>query len=123
MAYRTIRAGTAGPPPAPQPLRPAARLTKQLRGDLLVLCAFEPPTIEAAAVPAIIERARETAAEEGVDARGVLQVGPPAETIVDVANRHRADLVVLGNQGMGKARRFTLGGVADGVTPHAPTDV
>jgi nucleotide-binding universal stress UspA family protein/nitrite reductase/ring-hydroxylating ferredoxin subunit len=123
MAYRTILAGTDDSPTATSALRHAARLTKQLRGELLILCAFEPPTIQAEAVPGILDRARGVAAEEGVDARGMLQVGPPAETIVNVANRHRVDLIVLGNQGMGKARRFSLGGVADGVAHRAPTDV
>jgi nucleotide-binding universal stress UspA family protein/nitrite reductase/ring-hydroxylating ferredoxin subunit len=123
VAYRTILAGTDGSVTATMALRLAARLTKQLRGELLVLCAFEPPTIDATEAPGIIERARAAAAEEGVDARGILQVGPPAETIVDVANRYRVDLLILGNQGMGKARRFTLGGVADGVAHRAPTDV
>jgi nucleotide-binding universal stress UspA family protein/nitrite reductase/ring-hydroxylating ferredoxin subunit len=123
VAYRTILAGTDDSPTATRALRHAARLTKQLRGELVVLCAFEPPAIRAEAVPGILERARAVAAEEGVDARGMLQLGPPAETIVDVANRHRVDLIVLGNQGMGRARRFSLGGVADGVAHRAPTDV
>jgi nucleotide-binding universal stress UspA family protein/nitrite reductase/ring-hydroxylating ferredoxin subunit len=123
MAYRTILAGTDDSPTATRALRHAARLTKQLRGELVILCAFEPPAISAEAVPAILDRARAVAAEEGVEARGILQLGPPAETIVSVANRHRVDLIVLGNQGMGRARRFSLGGVADGVAHRAPTDV
>lgn len=123
MGYRTILAGTDGSDTATTALRRTARLAKRCRAEVLILCAFEPPALDAAGAGAILERAREEVAAGGVEARTVLQVGRAADVIVGVARRNRVDLVVVGNRGMGKARRLTLGGVADAVAHHAPGDV
>jgi nucleotide-binding universal stress UspA family protein len=43
--------------------------------------------------------------------------------ITELALLHGADLIVVGNVGMGKAKRFRLGGIAEEIAHGAPCDV
>jgi 3-phenylpropionate/trans-cinnamate dioxygenase ferredoxin reductase subunit len=47
----------------------------------------------------------------------------PSELILEVAERRNADLIVVGNKGMGEARRFRLGSVPDRIAYFAPCDL
>ena len=49
--------------------------------------------------------------------------GDPAEVIIEVAEREKADLIVVGNKGMTGTRRFFLGSVPNKVLNHAPCSV
>jgi nucleotide-binding universal stress UspA family protein len=49
--------------------------------------------------------------------------GAPAETLCDLARDLQADLLVLGDRGLGASRRFLLGSVTDRVVHHAPCAV
>ena len=49
-----------------------------------------------------------------------LQEGPIGESIVNVANTRKADLVVLGAKGHSQIGRLLLGSVSDHVATHAP---
>jgi nucleotide-binding universal stress UspA family protein len=49
--------------------------------------------------------------------------GTPDDVITSLAEREGADLIVVGNVGMGKASRFRLGGIAEKVAHGAPCDV
>jgi 3-phenylpropionate/trans-cinnamate dioxygenase ferredoxin reductase subunit len=58
-----------------------------------------------------------------VDATAELIEGTPGESIVAAAKKHDADLIVVGNRGMGQATRFRLGSVPDWVAHDAPCDL
>lgn len=60
--------------------------------------------------------------EHGVEASAVLGLGHPAETLVDLAEEHDADLVVVGMSSRDLATRI-FGGVADEVAHKAHCDV
>src|SRR5207249_7679923 len=47
----------------------------------------------------------------------------PADLLLEVAERRQADLLVVGNKGMGEARRFRLGSVPDRIAHFAPCDL
>lgn len=49
--------------------------------------------------------------------------GDPADALLDVAEEHGADLIVVGNKGMTGARRFVLGSVPNNVSHNAPCGV
>lgn len=48
-----------------------------------------------------------------------IEVGPVADTIIDVANSLGVDLIVVGARGLGPGRRFLVGSVSDRVVHHA----
>ena len=52
-----------------------------------------------------------------------VEEGYPAETICNVAEDEEADLIVMGNRGLGAFGRFLLGSVSDRVVHHAPCSV
>ena len=58
-----------------------------------------------------------------MDVEGELGRGDPAELIVKTADRTKADLIVVGNKGIGEATRFRLGSVPDRVAHSALCDI
>jgi nucleotide-binding universal stress UspA family protein len=54
-----------------------------------------------------------------VQCERIVELGAVAETIIEVAEREGADLIVMGARGVGAGRRFLLGSVSDRVVHHA----
>src|SRR5947199_10333851 len=52
-----------------------------------------------------------------------MALSDPTEFILEVAERRNVDLIVVGNKGMGEARRFRLGSVPDRIAYFAPCDL
>jgi nucleotide-binding universal stress UspA family protein len=59
----------------------------------------------------------------GAPARQRVAMGPPGETLCQVAAEEKADVVVVGSHGKGWARRAFLGSVSQHVIQHAPCPV
>jgi nucleotide-binding universal stress UspA family protein len=59
----------------------------------------------------------------GFTAEPVCQIGKPAAEIMKVASKHRADLIVMGAQGLGAIDRVLLGSVSTRVVQHATCSV
>lgn len=62
-------------------------------------------------------------AAAGFGAYGVIRVGEPAETIVEVARERAVDMIVLGTHGRSGLERLLKGSVAEAVLAHAPCGV
>lgn len=60
---------------------------------------------------------------QGLVVRTRLEVGPPAPTIVRVAEEERVDLIVMGAQGKSLVQELLLGSVAHEVARRAPVPV
>ena len=122
MAYRTILVGTDGSNTARRATEAAARLASRLRAGLTIATAYggglEPET-----ATAVLRDAAEGARELGVEPETSMEEGAPDEVLTAVAERTDADLVVVGEVGMGKPSRFRLGGIAERVAHAAPCDV
>ena len=71
----------------------------------------------------ILEGAAGPAQEAGLEVQTHAREGDPADAILDVAEKTKADLVVVGNKGMTGARRFLLGSVPNKISHHAPCGV
>jgi nucleotide-binding universal stress UspA family protein len=61
--------------------------------------------------------------QAGFTADAVCQLGKPAEKIMKVASKHRADLIVMGAKGLGAIARFLLGSVSTRVMQHSSCSV
>ena len=113
MGYRKIVIGTDGSDSAVIAQAAAARLAKRLRAELVIVTAFDPPAITEERAADVLASAKEAAKADRVEAATWIQRGEPADIILQVAQREGADLIVVGNKGMGKAKRFRLGSVPD----------
>jgi nucleotide-binding universal stress UspA family protein len=61
---------------------------------------------------------------EGVrEVETALLEGDPVDRVVDYAEKHRPDLIVVGSRGLSTAGRFLLGSVSDGILHHAHCSV
>jgi nucleotide-binding universal stress UspA family protein len=140
--FARIVVGTDGSETAKRALLEATQLAKQTGASLDVVSAFEPvpssrlreerleapSDIEHAVNPqedvnAILKEAEEEVGGAGVQVRTFARQGEPADAILDVAEEHNADLIVVGNKGMTGAKRFLLGSVPNKVSHHAPCSV
>jgi nucleotide-binding universal stress UspA family protein/nitrite reductase/ring-hydroxylating ferredoxin subunit len=122
VAYRTIMVGTDGSNTATRARTAATRLAQRLGAQLQIVTAFG-ANLDQEAATAVLRDAREAVRSVGVETKTHLQKGSPDEVLTAMADREGADLIVVGNVGMGKASRFRLGGIAEQVAHGAPCDV
>jgi len=132
---KTIVVGYDGTEPAKRALERAAQLSKAFSARVIVtsvapllvgtgygISGFDPvdPPEEHLAQ---LSEAEELLAEVGVAADVRLTAGVAPDEIVDVAEKHDADLIVLGTRDLGFFERVLRGSVSDGVVHRAHCDV
>lgn len=71
-------------------------------------------------VDAALRAVEEKARERGLEATSEAREGDPADVLCDIAEQHKADLLVVGNKGM---QRRVLGSVPNSVSHKAPCSV
>ena len=71
----------------------------------------------------IFEAARGAAADRGVDLETVRVLGRPSRQIIDYADEHDVDHVVIGSHGRSGVSRILLGSVAETVARRSPVPV
>ena len=141
--FSTIVVGTDGSPDAEDALRAAAELAR-LNPDtkVHVVSAFQPispaelrsiadslpdefkPLIHGTMqVDSTLDVARSVMKLAGVEADYHEIQGHPTDAIIDAANDHDADLIVVGSRGEGATKRLLHGSVSTNVLHHAPCDV
>src|SRR5918999_3744332 len=123
MPYRTIVVGTDGSPTATVAVEVAQKLTKRLRGRLVLVGALDAYGISRQPLQSALYEAAEAARAKKVDATAELIEGTPGESILGAALKHDADLIIVGNRGMGQATRFRLGSVPDWIAHDSPCDL
>jgi nucleotide-binding universal stress UspA family protein len=132
--FQRILVGTDGSGTAGAAVAHAVELAKIGGSELIVVSAYRQP--EDVPPPFGVSEAHHTA-EIGkailsdvekryggdVKLRTVLREGNATDAIIDVADEEKVDLIVVGNRGMGGAKRFVLGSVPNAVSHHAPSNV
>lgn len=71
----------------------------------------------------IPEECREKAAAEDVYASSRIEMGSPAETIVEMVVREKFDLIIIGSRGYSRLSGLLVGSVADEVMEQASCPV
>lgn len=61
----------------------------------------------------------EESAPEGIETERVMETGSPAPVIIDVAEEHGVDLIVMGSRGLGLVKGVLLGSVSQYVVENA----
>ena len=123
MSYRTILVGTDGSPTATVAVGAAVRLAKRCRAKLVVVGALGGFGVEEKPLRVALQDALALATKSKVDVVATVAEGTPAEALVSSATEREADLIVLGNRGMGAATRIRLGSIPDAVAHDAPCDL
>jgi nucleotide-binding universal stress UspA family protein len=140
--FQVIVVGTDNSDTAAEAVRQATELAKLHGARLHVVTAYQP------VLTASMENARQQLPEElrwmvspgeqadallrdveartrdqGIEIETHARTGDAANAIIEVAEEHNADLIVVGNKGMSGVARFLLGSVPSKVAHHAPCDV
>ena len=134
---RTIVAGTDGSATAEQAVEEAAGLARARGAPLVLVSAFSDlhpyrERLQSSAredlvdLGKVAEQVLQRAAaltDDGLEVETVSRQGDPAEVIAQVAEDRGAELIVVGDRGLGAVKRFLLGSVSDKLAHHAPCNV
>ncbi|MNK57077.1 putative universal stress protein [compost metagenome] len=66
------------------------------------------------------EAARKVLEEQGFQVSTLTVMGEPASAIIELAERERSDLIVVGSHGRSGIQRFLLGSVSEKVVRYSP---
>jgi nucleotide-binding universal stress UspA family protein len=140
--FDRIVVGTDGSETAAAAVRQAVELAKRFDASLDIVSAYEPVKqgrlkVENEDLPGdlshtvgpredvnlLFEAAAGEARSAEIETSTHAREGDPADALLDVAEEHGADLIVVGNKGMTGARRFLLGSVPNNVSHNAPCGV
>lgn len=141
-SYRSIVVGTDGSPPSLVAVQRAAEVARDSLAQLVVVCAYYPNDERE------VERARDELGDEAFQVIGsapaedtlreaadrarvagatdidtVAVVGAPINTLVEVAERRSAELLVIGSRGLNSLKGRILGSVPSEVSRRADCDV
>ena len=126
---KRIVVGTDGSRTASFALDHAITLAKAVGAEVVVMSSYRDRgggMVEGSAVELcrnVLDEVKERYASPGIALRTVLRKGQPADALIELAEEEDADLIVVGNVGMSKGRRLTLGSVPDAVSHHATCHV
>ena len=135
----TVAVGTDGSGTAERAVAAALTLAERFGADVVLLSAYtsrgrgagprlgggsswdaEWASNDAEQVERILAIAEESATQRGIRCSTAMGEGDPGEVLVNLAERHGADVLVVGSQGM---ERRILGSVPNTVTHKAPCSV
>ena len=71
----------------------------------------------------ILEKAVQAVGEVPCEVHTGIIEGSPAESIIEVANTRKSDLIVMGSRGLGRLAGLVLGSTSQKVVAHAPCPV
>lgn len=71
----------------------------------------------------MLEKYKKDALEKGIQPKFMLEIGDPANMIIEIVNSKDYDLVVLGTRGMNVFKELVLGSVSIKVMHHAKCPV
>lgn len=70
----------------------------------------------------LVRKARDMIKPE-INVKTIVESGPPADTILEMAEKQKHDLIIIGNRGLNKVQRLLLGSVSNKVLNLAPCSV
>jgi len=129
--YRKILVGYDGSAAGRKAFDAALDLAAKHGAELYVLSVARPPEVaDDVETEAVIENSRNyhrrmlaelrsAVTDKNVKVHFEVAVGHPAEQIIFDADRHGADLIVVGDRGRSNLARFLLGSVSKQVVQHA----
>ena len=137
-AFTNVLLASDGSPCAQRAARVAVELAQKFAISLTVLNAYE--HLSSVCLPGddgsvvddmdmdhyakqwldyVTQPVSELANEAGISCSYVQEIGRPDQIIVDFANKHAVDLIVLGSRGLGGYTRMFIGSVSNRVVHHA----
>lgn len=131
--FKTILIGYDGSDGSRKAVDLAAELARTYKARIIVVSAFHPMPRVTQPNPddfKEIHEARALADElvkelkaQGIDAEPDVLEGPPPEALLNAAEAHDADLIVVGSRGFGQFKGLLLGSTSDRIVRYATIPV
>ena len=71
----------------------------------------------------LVEQSAEKLIKAGYIVDGIVRLGKPADEVLKIASKRKADLLVTGAKGLGAIARFLLGSVSTKIVQHSRCSV
>ena len=134
MSHGPIVVGTDGSETATAAVMEAMRLAIAFGEELHIVSAYEPDRFSSDALPrefsglvtshshvdSLLADVSSRARSAGIKVETHAGTGDAADRIIEVAKAIEANLIVVGNKGIGSLRRFVLGNVPSKVVHNSP---
>ena len=128
--FKGILVGYDGSEPARKSILAAFEIAKYMNSKVTFLAVVHPPDFVEFDVKNFVEKAEEQFAKafswakqealrSGVDLQVRVEVGHPAEVLVDVADNEKFDLIIMGRRGITNVKRWMLGSISERVLRYA----
>ncbi len=106
----------------------AIEYAKRMGGDLLIMSVLSRKEMEenprlVKFTQIVMSRIKTEAGDEGVEAKALLEKGPPVDTILIEADRVRAAAIILGPTTKTGLDKFMIGSVSEGLIKGAKCPV
>jgi nucleotide-binding universal stress UspA family protein len=138
--YKKILVGTDGSEYSERAVDHAIKLAKNTGAELLVVSVVSMDAVECLEetdrdvycqiqdklekrASDILDGVEKRASKENVLVKRIIQVGDPAEVIVELAKRERADIIVVGTRGHVGVKRVLMGSNAQKIVRWSPVPV
>jgi nucleotide-binding universal stress UspA family protein len=126
--FKKIVVGTDGSNTARAAVDHAIGIAEATGARVYVIAAFKSATspFEGSSIELgrrVLDEVKEEYAARGVTMLTDVREGTPADAIIGAAEEEDADLIVVGNVGMGQDPRFRGGSVPNAISHHAPCNV
>ncbi|RCW43930.1 nucleotide-binding universal stress UspA family protein [Halopolyspora algeriensis] len=141
-SYRTVVVGTDGSSPSMRAVVRAAEVARDSSAELVIVCAYYPSSdreveraqdelgdeafqvVGAAPAEQTLREAGEHARAAGADSiKTVPVLGPPINSLIEAADEHAADLLVVGSRGLNTLKGRIIGSVPSEVSRRSDSDV
>jgi nucleotide-binding universal stress UspA family protein len=133
LGFKTILLGYDGSEGSRKAVDMAAELAGTYQASIVVVCAFHHMPRVTQPSPHDFNEIHEarTMADEllrelgllGISAETDVLEGPPADALLNAADAHQADLIVVGSRGFGQFKGLLLGSTSDRVLHYATIPV
>jgi nucleotide-binding universal stress UspA family protein len=129
MAIERILVPIDFSPPSLRALDDAAEFSLPYEAQLIVLHVVErarfelPPAKEKAAAGVKLAQIQRRLTQRGIDCRTLVRSGSPYKTIIDEAQKIKANLIVISTHGWTGLAEFLIGSVAERIVRGSPCPV
>jgi len=133
LGFKTILLGYDGSEGSRKAVDMAAELARTCQASIIVVSAFHHmPRVaqpksddfkEIHEARALADDLVKELGQMGISAETDVLEGPPADALLNAAQAHAADIIVVGSRGFGQFKGLLLGSTSDRVVQHATIPV
>jgi len=120
--WKRILVGYDGSEHSKKAVEKSEKIALQNNSDLIIVNIYRELVTKSYSI-SILEQVKENISEEVNVETIAARSTDVDEELIEIAEKKKSDLIVVGSRGMGEAKALLLGSVSHSIATNAPTDV